>query len=476
MHREVRTGRSVRDLSPSQATALKLDAAAVRVARRRGAIDLALGETLVRLFEGDRLLQLGYSKRVDYARERLGVPPRTLFLWVRLARGLSQRPLLRRAVVAGSVTPPKALAILPVAVEEDEGPWTAAAMTATLGDLEAAVRTAGKESPEACFEAQSLWLRMTAKQQDRLDAAIGLAQESLGYGAPRWQCLEAICQEWLGTFGAWVPEGGERRTAPADGDRLEETRKHAEAVDRQLRAVEEAVRVVDETADGDTSGDAHALDARARRLLAARRGFDEVFGGLAARIVRERPWRALGYRCLAEYCRERLGISPRSLRQRVWLERRMSALPQLRDALSSGRLTWSKALLVAKDATPGDVAERIEQATSTTWQQLERQSTEDEERRNRAAGVRRLWGPKDAAQTVAEAILSARALWQARGEVIGSGEALAVVADHFVEVWSQHLKRRWTGRDRREVLMRHRGLCAVPGCSRPATHEHHVRF
>ncbi|MHC4547874.1 MAG: HNH endonuclease, partial [Planctomycetota bacterium] len=29
---------------------------------------------------------------------------------------------------------------------------------------------------------------------------------------------------------------------------------------------------------------------------------------------------------------------------------------------------------------------------------------------------------------------------------------------------------------RRQVLMRHGGLCAVPGCSRPAEHVHHVTF
>jgi HEAT repeat protein len=49
------------------------DAALVRLARGGGAIDLAIGQALVALGEGDRLLDLGFSRMVDYARESLGV-------------------------------------------------------------------------------------------------------------------------------------------------------------------------------------------------------------------------------------------------------------------------------------------------------------------------------------------------------------------------------------------------------------------
>jgi len=106
--------------------------------------------------------------------------------------------------------------------------------------------------------------------------------------------------------------------------------------------------------------------------------------------VEERAHRTLGYKSLEEYCRERLGLAARTVRERVWLERRMRALPALRAALASGRLTYSKALLLAQDATAEDVEARIEEACSTTWQQTERDTTEREERRNRAAGVRRV--------------------------------------------------------------------------------------
>jgi hypothetical protein len=475
------------DFFPVHVNAFARDAAAVRVARSRGALDLALGETLLRLFEGDRLLQLGYARQVDYARERLGVSARAMFLWLRLARGLSERPLLRRAVVVGAVTPRKALAIFPVAVGEDEGPWTAAAIASPLAALEQKVRAAGEEPASFAYEVESLWLKMTPAQQDRLDAALALAQETLGPGAPRWQCLEAICQEWLGTFGAWVPEEGAAPSAappePAGQEerQQEEMQKRGRTLDLQLQAIAEAVGVVEGVVEGPAAeaggDDPRALDARALRLLAARRRFDAAFGPLVVRIVEGRSWEVLGYRSLEEYCRERLGLSARSVQHRVWLERRLEALPELRAALAAGRLTYSKALLVAKDATPGTVAERIGEAAATTWQQLERESTAREDATNRAAGVRRLWGPQDAARTVVDAIGSAQA-WSkmARGEAIDAGEALAVVADHFVAVWREHLPRRRMPKERRQVLMRHGGLCAVPGCSRPAEHVHHVTF
>lgn len=92
--------RTLGELSDVQRDALGLDAALVRVARGSCAIELAIGRTLDRLFRGDRLLQLCYSCEADYARERLGIPPRTMYLWLRLARGLEDRPLLERAVVS----------------------------------------------------------------------------------------------------------------------------------------------------------------------------------------------------------------------------------------------------------------------------------------------------------------------------------------------------------------------------------------
>jgi hypothetical protein len=156
----------------------------------------------------------------------------------------------------------------------------------------------------------------------------------------------------------------------------------------------------------------------------------------------------------------------------------MCALPKLREALRSGRLTLTKALLVAKVATPETVVEEIERAASTTWQQSERESTEKEVRQNRARGGRRVWGPKDAMLVLAIAIRAVQAWVEAtEGRRIGAGEAVGVMSDHCVEVWTLEVKeeQRWWSKARKEVFGRTQGICAWPGCSRAAVHDHHIR-
>jgi hypothetical protein len=107
---------------------------------------------------------------------------------------------------------------------------------------------------------------------------------------------------------------------------------------------------------------------------------------------------------------------------------------------------------------------------------VERESTESEDRQDRAAGRRRLWGPVEAFETLSAAITSAQRFAEVFGEVIDVGEALARIADHFVEVWAVHLKPRKVSKRRREVLLRNGGLCAAPGCSRAAEEEHHIVY
>lgn len=460
--------------TPAQERALELDAALVPVARGCGVLELATGVALDRLFRGDSLAQLGCSRESDYARERLGVPPSTMFQWLRLARELKHRPLLRGAVTAGLVSTRKALAVLPLAVGDLEAAWTEAAMRITLREIESAVRAAGKENPEERFECESIVLPMALEQQARLDAALSLAKRQIGPEARRWQCMEAICEEWLSDHGEH--EGASGAAGPLPGP----DPRRARMLERQLAAIGEAVDIVAAAGREPVPENALGLEALALRLLAARRRFDETFGTLALRARDEWVHAGLEYRNFAEYCEERLGMRAATVRQRIWLERRMQDLPALRDALRSGRLTYSKALAVARHATPFDLDDRIARASSTTCQQTEREGEAEEERKNRGAGVRKVWAPRDAAATVREAIGSAQA-WSLgeRGLAIDGSEALAVIADHFVEVARAHMlpfEREWKDRLRREVLVRKAGLCAVPGCSRAAVHLHHIVF
>jgi hypothetical protein len=447
------------------------DGALVEAATAQGALELALGEGLDRLLVGTRLLALGYAIGRDYARERLGIPARTMRDSLALGRVCRGRPLLRKAVAAGLVSPCKARAIAPV-VGADESAWTALAIDSTVRELKAAVRAAGKEPPEE-FETESLRTRMPAALQEKLDAALRRADETLGGGAPRWQCYEALAHEYLSEHGGLAAgedaEGARGPDPPPEPPPMPLPARVAEHL-----AVIAGARAIRTDSVPETTAP-KKLDAFVMRLMKAIREHDLVLGELALRAVEERVWLAAGYPTMKEYCTERLGIAPSTFRQRVWLERRMFAVPELREALGKGILTYSKALLVARDATPGDVAVRIARAAGTTWQQTAREAQEREDRRNRAAGIRRLWAPRDVMTTVKAAIAAARRKARGEGREIGVGEALAEIAEHFLEAWPAERLRKMS-RSRRQVLSRNGGTCEVPGCSLPGRHDHHIRY
>jgi hypothetical protein len=98
-----------------------------QVARVEAALELALGEGLLALGKGDRLVALGFSRLSDYAAEILDLKERTAQALVQLVRELRSRPLLRAALLAGEVRLRHAQVVLPVAVGEDEAGWVEAA-------------------------------------------------------------------------------------------------------------------------------------------------------------------------------------------------------------------------------------------------------------------------------------------------------------------------------------------------------------
>src|SRR3954469_11716496 len=109
-----------RDEATCHELARVVDALLVRVARGRGALDVAVGEALDLLGSGARVSILGHSGIGDYARERLGIAASTAQKMVRFARRLRERPLLRAAVRAGEVPVRAAEAVMAEARGEKE--------------------------------------------------------------------------------------------------------------------------------------------------------------------------------------------------------------------------------------------------------------------------------------------------------------------------------------------------------------------
>src|SRR3954463_14603700 len=129
-----------RDEAVCREAARVVDALLVRVARGRGALDIALGDAFETLASSAGVFWLGHSGVGDYARERLGIAASTAQKMVRFARKLRERPILRAAVRAGEVTPRAAEAVLPVALGENEAAWAELARHQTVRALIAAVK------------------------------------------------------------------------------------------------------------------------------------------------------------------------------------------------------------------------------------------------------------------------------------------------------------------------------------------------
>jgi len=459
--------------------ALRLELQAVRLRRGDGALELALGETLRRLFDSGKLIELGYAKRQDYARESFGARWRSVLEWLQLAAGLQTRPVLRRAVVAGLVSPRKARRILDVAQGDAEAAWTHAAMVSTEAELGAAMASEGAAPPELPHDGEALVARMDAGQQERFDAALGMAERVEGPGKPRWIYLEAIAQEYLGSFGVADPvaEGLAAEDPAAAKSRAQDGPGLSALVARRLAAVDEAAALVQGLPEttGALPSDAFELHRRAVRLWRAKQGRDLALGAVLFDFVEAGAWKALGFGPLETWCRDRLETSARTVRHWVWMERAMRRLPPLRQALEAGRLTGAQAQVIARVATVLDVDQLIEQAASTTTRQTLDEADDEQRRQNRARGIERVWGPADAMAVVRDAMACAQARARGTDGPIPAGEALARVADHFVAVYALHRPPRWSRR-RAEVIGRQRGRCAVPGCSHPVQHLHHIRY
>jgi hypothetical protein len=450
------------------------EALLAQVARARGALDVAVGEGLAELTVGERLIRLGFSCLGDYSREVLGLQERTAEGLAFLARELRSRPLLRAAVCAGEVKPRAAQAVLRLARGKAEAAWVERAKCSTVRALEAMVRaelalTGPAPEPEPWV---ALCAAMEPGDREVLDRVLDLAGRVLEHGAGRPARLEALAQEYLGAHPAQPLE----EHAAGDGVAVR-ARSRAGARERaeaRLEAETEAWRLLRsplpvpapvEGLDGRAS--AQDLDARVRQLAAMRASWDDYLGNLALGVLQSGLHRALGFASFDHFCRERLGLSARSVRQRVALERRLCEVPALKVAHRGG-LPYER-LQVLSRLPDGEIAGWVERANSLTCIALRRAIETGQEGQLCAAGVFCARVPLGVSRTVREAFRAVRAT---EGACLPDGKCLLALARHFLATWEGLVPRRQTPLQR----IRERDLvhCRFPGCSRWASQAHHI--
>jgi hypothetical protein len=469
--------------------AFLVDRLLVQVARSSGAIAVAMGECLAALCSGDGPMRLGYSGIGDYAREALSLAPRTALELAKLARELRERPLLREAVRAGEVSVKKAEAVLQVAKGDAEVFWVARAKRETVNALIAAVR--GGPAPEE-QDFDTIRVELEVEERTVVDEAMGLAGQLVGAALPRWQRLEAMCQEFLGAH----PEADDGGDCPCSGSGGSPSTLRPPAAAATLRAgrhgedvragpskpaasfdlqawlereyerwsyLYQAEPVPAPEAGVSNLDRARRIDARLGELAAVQRGWDELLGHLCLLLLNTGLWRDMQFADLGHYARERLGMSARTVEKRAWLERRMWELPAIRQAMREGRIGYEKALLVARCESSEYVAAWIAIAEAKTCIELKRLVEADADAQMCARRELRLRLPEDVRALFSACCRVARA---------GPSRTLLLVAEHFIATWK--VKERRT--KARRVIERDQGWCTVPVCSRPAVHAHHIQY
>jgi hypothetical protein len=93
------------------------------------------------------------------------------------------------------------------------------------------------------------------------------------------------------------------------------------------------------------------------RLVAAFRGsapLRRALARIAGALVRTRAWEHLGFARLADYARERAGLSARELADLAHADAALAALPRIEAAFVTGRLGWTQVRLLCRVATASD--------------------------------------------------------------------------------------------------------------------------
>jgi hypothetical protein len=107
-------------------------------------------------------------------------------------------------------------------------------------------------------------------------------------------------------------------------------------------------------------------DGRLRELVAERVRVRPVVGALAAALLDGRGFEPLGFRCLGDWSRERLGVGARTVREWARVSGALEELPLLRGAVLAGEVSWTVARLIVGVVTPENEAACLETVRGRT--------------------------------------------------------------------------------------------------------------
>src|SRR5438128_1721138 len=115
---------------------------------------------------------------------------------------------------------------------------------------------------------------------------------------------------------------------------------------------------------------AQLLDSYLRRLARQDTLCRRVLGRLAVAFLARDGHHQLGFAKLADYARERLGLSGREFQELARVARRLGELPEIAAALDAGAVSWTQVRLLAAVATSDTEREWLALARGRTVRAL----------------------------------------------------------------------------------------------------------
>lgn len=373
--------------------AMVLDGALLTLAGMDGHSRRVQAHLTRRLVEMRAWKPIGFVRLSDYARERLGVSPRSLEDDAHVMRMLDDTPHLRAAFESGVVNWTKVRLLCRVATAQNEQSLLRRALTLSTRALEEFVcryaqqqcatnseeRTrdetvadeeTSKDSSSKCavdgteFNADDpeiSWSIPISRSGRRIwRAACEFASRSAGAPLSPAAVLELVVAEAVS--GAPRESAAVRRMPSMENEqrRLLELQRHDhERGHRSLLAFLAEVGVVegfgwlapaasdagpahilDHLLDGLDDADGFELDRRLRDVRLAMHRIDSQMAALLRIGVDRRLFRELGFATVKLYVESRLGCSPRKVWSLIAVERGIwRSCPQLRDAWRDGRVS-----------------------------------------------------------------------------------------------------------------------------------------
>ncbi|MFW5920477.1 MAG: HNH endonuclease [Polyangiales bacterium] len=364
------------------------DAEAAWRARGSGALKLRIGEALDKLVsEGALQRHFGVSGLGDYAKQYCGRSRAWAGEAKTLAHRLCSLPRLRIALKVDVIDYSMAVVLARYATPDNEDELVQRAMGSSVRAMKRWLKTQGKpegapprDESDPDESGEPVWwvsLQRSWTREERLLYEMTQRGAAKHAGCqPGWQALEWMLAE---TAVSMINDGVDviREDLEKEHATWRQRREQAEARrdGREARAerVVLAQRRMAQTGyveEEPLPDDPYALHELVQQLCAELASRELFLGRLLDKIVRARGPKRLGYADEVQYARERLGMSRSTMWKHISLVRETRALPQLRDAVADGEVSYCAAERIGRVAEPETVAAWIARSKVRTYKHL----------------------------------------------------------------------------------------------------------